>query len=410
LGEPRDGTGTRFVVLLPRHGLVVRPQPRDATHPHERAQREVFFQLATSFVAETMRTWIVSIMLVDENSEGLQIEAALGLPVDVVREVRHRKGEGVAGVVWSDDRSIHVPDLDADERFRGRRNEVRYPTRSLLSCPIRLDGEIQGVLNVNNRIDGAPFDENDRLLLEALASRLAHALRDFRTYLDGHRTFSGTTTTLRALVDVRRQQVTPLREEVARCGLETARRLDLAEPDLRTLAFALRHYDVGLANVGSGLLRKPDRLSLEERKQVEEHVQHGVEFVARLGESAPLLKTLMHHHENVDGSGYPHGLKGEAIPVGARIVRLVDTLAALLHGDVRREAMSLDAALATLRAGVSRQFCSRVTPLFLEIVEERSDILRAASPADPATGQVQLVAPATTAKLEPVGAGVGEDS
>ena len=84
------------------------------------------------------------------------------------------------------------------------------------------------------------------------------------------------------------------------------------------------------------------------------------------------------------------------------------TLAALLHGDVRRDAMNLDAALATLRAGVGRQFCSRVTPLFFEVVADQSERLQAASSADPATGQIQLVAPATTTKLEPVGAPVDD--
>lgn len=408
--EPAPEGGSRFVMLLPRHGLIVRPHPRDADRVGARNQREAFYRLATALVAETMRTWIVSIMLVDDDGGGLRIEAALGIPPDVVRDVYLRQGESVAGAVWSEGRSIHVPDLDDDDRFKGRLNEVRYPTRSLLSCPLRLDGEILGVLNVNNKIDGTPFDDGDRLLLEALADRLASGLRDYRVFASSHETLASTQEALQALIDVRRQQVTPLREEVARCGLETARRLELDDADLRALAFALRHYDVGLAGVESALLRCSRPLTSEERLRIQEHVAHGVTLAAALGNVGPILKILLHHHENVDGTGYPHGLRGEAIPLGARIVRLVDTVAALLHGDARREAVDIDVALATVQAGVGRAFCPRLTPLFLEVVTERRDRLEAAAPEDTTAHRAPIVAPATAWEIEPVGAGTGEET
>ena len=79
---------------------------------------------------------------------------------------------------------------------------------------------------------------------------------------------------------------------------------------------------------------------------------------------------ILYHHENFDGSGYPHGLKGEAIPIGARIIRMVDALAALLHDRPFRKGVGVEEAVKLLREGVGIRFCPTVSEAFLAIATE----------------------------------------
>jgi len=312
-----------------------------------------------------------------------------GPDAEVVLSTRLRPGEGVAGAVWKERASLLVSDLDADPRFAGRRNDVSYPKRSLLSCPLEWEGEFLGVLNVNNKAEDTDLDEEDRLLLEAVASRVACALSTYTGFRTAYRRLTGATDALRSIVDIRRERRSPLREILVECGVQTATDLGLEEEDRRALGFLLRTYDLGLSRVGEHILRKVAPLSAEERTRIEDHVREGTDLAAGLGIPPRTLRVLLHHHENFDGSGYPDGLAGEAIPLGSRLLRLVDALAAALHDHPFRRRLGLDEALDVLREGQGRRFCPRITPRFLERVQARREELetllqaRVEGPADP---------------------------
>jgi response regulator RpfG family c-di-GMP phosphodiesterase len=319
-------------------------------------------------------------MLVDELEEVLRIEAAVGLDEEIVQNGVVSRGEGVAGTVWRHGQSALVPDLDADERFQGLADNTTYRPRSLLSVPLWWEERVVGVVNVNSKANGRAFDEDDQLLLEAMAERIALALESFERYRSGYRRLASVESGVRAMLDVGRDRRTHLREMLVRCGVQTGRELGLDEVHLRALAYALRTYDLGLAQVSTQILRKVSPLTREERARIEDHVQLGAELVADLEPSPKVKKIILHHHENVDGSGYPDGLKGEAIPIGARVVRLVDALSALLHDRPFRPAMRLDEAIDLLQEGVGRRFCPRATPVFLSIVREHEALVHSLHP------------------------------
>ncbi len=370
--ERRRSGGSRFVLTLPVRGLVIRRSSADLpADVSERQQWEAFLQLSISLISELLEAQVASILLVDPVHDVLRIEAAIGLPQDVVESVLVDRGEGVAGQVWKTGQSLLVENLDEDDRFRGLHNDVAYDHRSFLSVPLIWQGRVVGVVNVNNHPEGRAFSDDDRLLLEALAERISGALESFERYRAGYRRLASVEAGVRAMLDVGRERHTAMRDLLISIGLETARRLSLEEEHLRALAYALRTYDLGLAQVSEQILRKISPLTSEERHHIENHVHLGAELVAELEPSAQVRNIILHHHENYDGSGYPEGLRGEAIPVGARIVRMVDALSALLHDRPFRAAMSLDEAVALLREGIGRRFCPRVAPVFLELVADR---------------------------------------
>lgn len=367
--------GTRIIVLLPSKGVVIQPKNLKDLDSSERIHREEFLHLLISFVAETMQVHTTSLMLVDSEEDRLFVEAAVGLADDVVRSVRVRKGEGIAGHVWEQEESLLIRDITMDPRFAGRINHAQYRRNSLLSVPLLRDGECIGVLNVNNKNNGEDCLDEDLYILESIAERIVQALIDFDEFRVGHEKLAGDNAAMSAIIDFGRSRGGLLSQRLRRIGFDIGSELGLDDERLRELGLALRIYDLGLSSVDAEILRKVTPLTAAERQAVDEHVHMG----ARLGQGFQLppgvLKLLVHHHENYNGSGYPSGLKGEAIPLGARIVRLVDSAHGALTDRPGRGAWGLDELDELVEREAGRVFCPRVAPIFLRLLREAREEL-----------------------------------
>lgn len=157
---------------------------------------------------------------------------------------------------------------------------------------------------------------------------------------------------------------------VARLAELFALSLDWASAGAGELAFAVRLMDVGSSAVPDALLRKPRGLSAGEKRLVAEHTGFGAELLqrARLAVLQPCIEAAKFHHERWDSTG-PWGLRGEAIPIAARIAALSDTLDALTHARPWRPAMTIQAALEEIAAGAGRQFDPVLAQRFVEFVK-----------------------------------------
>ena len=372
--ENVEPTGARFTVLLPRRPAVMQPVDTAAVSSSPFQPGE-FMQRVMHWVSESLGIQTATLMVPDREEESLTIRAAIGLPEAVVQSARVSRGAGIAGRVWSTGQTLLVDDITADERYGRDLNEPRYSTNSLLSVPLLADGRCLGVLSVNNRIDGMPLDQDDRLLLESMAPMLTELIARHRTWQADSRHFGEIRETLRTITSVGHLRQESLMETCQEICLASARKIMLPEEDLEPLAFALQFYDVGLAFVPHGLLDKPGPLDPPEETIVRKHVQKCLDVLEPLGPGSKARQFILHHHENVDGSGYPVGLAGEAIPLGARLLRLTDTLAALLSPRPWRAAFTLDEAVLEIRKGTGRQFCPRMVEVFLEETEARRERL-----------------------------------
>lgn len=169
---------------------------------------------------------------------------------------------------------------------------------------------------------------------------------------------------------------------MARYSLEIARGLDLGEETCDVIVQAAPLHDIGKIGIPDAILLKPARLTAEERNVMESHTTIGFDILK--GSSSSYLSMAahiaLHHHEHYDGKGYPHGLKGEEIPLEARIVAVADTLDALMTVRPYKEAWSREEALAYLKEHSGSHFdpdC--VTALFereeqvLKVYEELPD-------------------------------------
>ncbi len=373
--ERPDQGGALFRVRLPRQRAVLRSEMTHGVQRGARGELLELLDLSVAAACELMSCGIASIMTYDEKDACLRVQAAVGLSEEVVRRTRVEVGQGVAGRVYESGETVLIRDLREDRRFPVQLNEEQYDGYSVLSTPLRLEGKVVGVLNVNNKSAGEVFDDDDRLLLESLAERISVAFAHYLTFQKSHQTVSKAREALRAVVDVNHQRRTPLREAIVRCGLATARRDGADEKELRALSYALRVYDLGLSTLGDEFLGRTEPLGAGQRRRLEEHALRGADLSSVLEEDRRVQSALAHHHENWDGSGYPDGLAGESIPPSARIIRLVDCFAAMLHGRPARPPIDVDEAIALVEEALGRRFCPRLGALFLEEVRSRRDEL-----------------------------------
>jgi len=141
--------------------------------------------------------------------------------------------------------------------------------------------------------------------------------------------------------------------------------LGLEDEALRLLGQAAVLRDVGKIGLPDELLKKPGNWSEQERARMQRHTVLGEQIVAPLRSTAALLPIIRHHHERVDGKGYPDGLRGDQIPLGARIVAIADAYNAMLSHRPYRPAMSPERAQEALRAGAGRQWDGMLVDVFV---------------------------------------------
>jgi HD-GYP domain-containing protein (c-di-GMP phosphodiesterase class II) len=168
-----------------------------------------------------------------------------------------------------------------------------------------------------------------------------------------------------------------------------ADRLELSPTQRETLEMGALLHDIGEIRLPEAVLRKPGPLTPEERAVVERHPGWGTEILELVPLLTPALDVVGGHHERFDGKGYPQGLRGEEIPLTARIFAVVDALDAMTHDRPYRSARPVSVALETLRGEAGQQFDPRVVDAALAIPVERWEEILGASPSSPMTGRAR---------------------
>lgn len=166
-------------------------------------------------------------------------------------------------------------------------------------------------------------------------------------------------------------------------AVEIGRRLGLDRNELEALRTASVLHDIGKLGVPEHIISKPGRLTPEEFAKVQAHPALGAEILERVHFPYGVVPIVRCHHERWDGSGYPDGLKGSDIPVGARILSVVDCFDALASDRQYRKAMPADKVIETIRQRAGKDFDPRVVEMLAEQYPELEDMVRAASAAEP---------------------------
>ncbi len=169
-------------------------------------------------------------------------------------------------------------------------------------------------------------------------------------------------------------------QRVAQWGRKVAERLGLPPERCELVYEAALLHDLGKTVLDERILNKPGRLTAREWEQVQRHPQLGAEILSDVPFLNPIVPWIAYHHERPDGKGYPYGLKGDQIPLEARIIAVVDAFDAMIGGEAPsqqrpyRRVLSIEEALKELRRGAGTQFDPQVVTVFEQVVQEWQSI------------------------------------
>ena len=164
---------------------------------------------------------------------------------------------------------------------------------------------------------------------------------------------------LSATVDARDAYTAGHSRRVQQLSLAIGRELGLSQAELDLLGHAALFHDIGKLAIPDAILLKPSDLTTDEWSLMQRHADEGARIIDRLGFLQDAVPAIRHHHERFDGKGYPDGLAGEEIPLGARIIHVADALDSMLTTRIYRAARPVEEAVAELRDGAATQFCPR---------------------------------------------------
>lgn len=312
-----------------------------------------------------------SLLLIDPETQDLYFEVALGEKGDSLKTIRLKKGQGIAGWVAETGEPALVHDASSDPRFfKEADKKSAFVTRNMLCVPVKTKEKTLGVLQAVNKINGA-FEEADIEILNALANQVAVAVENANLYEELKEAFYGTAQALAETIEKRDPYTGGHTKRVMNYSMDIGRHMGLGKAELEKLRLSAILHDIGKIGVKDSVLLKTDRLDKGEAEVMRMHARYGFEILYNIKQLRDIIPGVLGHHEKYDGSGYPDGLKGDEIPLSARIIAVADTFDAMTTDRPYRKALSTEEALAELIKFSGTQFDKEAVEAFVKAFKEK---------------------------------------
>ncbi len=212
---------------------------------------------------------------------------------------------------------------------------------------------------------------DNALQLERYAADLRETFKEERARShELSRSYMATVRALANAVEARDAYTGKHAERVAAYGIEIARALGIESPDAPEIEFGFLLHDIGKVAIPDAILYKPGALTREERELMARHPTIGADIIRGIGFLQDAAKVVRSHHERWDGTGYPDGLRGEEIPIAARVFAVADVFDALTTDRPYRPALTLDESRRMIVLGSGSQFDPSVVSAFNSIKDQ----------------------------------------
>ena len=323
-------------------------------------------RLAMEAATRLMNAEVGSLLLIDQKTRELFFEVALGERGEQVKEIRLAMGEGIAGWVAEIGQPLIVNDVQKDPRFsRKADDKSAFKTRNMICVPVKIRDKVSGVLQAINKLNGQPFTQWDLEEFGSLAAQVAIAIENANLYKELKEAFLGTAEALGDAIEAKDAYTAGHTRRVLSYSLLMGRHLDITPAELENLKLAAALHDIGKIGVEDQILQKQGKLNEAEKKKMDNHTVIGPKIVENIKQMRPVIPGICYHHEEYDGTGYPQQLKGEQIPLIARIIAVADCFDAMTTDRPYRKALSIQTALDELQKMAGTQFDGKVVEAFI---------------------------------------------
>jgi PAS domain S-box-containing protein/putative nucleotidyltransferase with HDIG domain len=334
-------------------------------------------------VVARFRVDAADVLLVNRHTPVLEYAAETGFRSHGIRRSSLRIGEGIAGIAALERRVISVPDLRDPASGFLRTNLIQGEDFvAYYAVPLTAGGVVKGVLELLHRSPLA-LDREQQDFLGSLASQAAIAIESASLFDELQRSnielklaYDATLEGWARALDLRDRVTERHTERVAEMTVNIARAMGLREEEIVHIRRGALLHDIGKIGIPDGILGKEGPLTEEERAVMQQHPVHAFEMLQPIAYLRPALDIPYCHHERWDGTGYPRRLKGEQIPLAARIFALADVWDAIFSADrPYRRPLSRSEACEHIRGLSGNHLDPHVVEAFLTMQDQVCPVL-----------------------------------
>ena len=315
-----------------------------------------------------------SLMLFDPEEEVLTIKKSYGLNEEIIRKTRVKKGETIVGWVAQNGKPLIIHGrADLPVRctqtgivpIKGRK---KYEKVNSICVPLKTRKGVIGVVNLNRKEDASSFTEDNLKLLFTMANDVAFAIENATLYQNLHESYLSIIRALVSALELKDSHTRGHSESVTRYAVALAKKLKLSPQEIESIEVAAILHDVGKIGVQESILNKPGKLNNEEWKEMKRHPEFSYKILKEVNFPWEIKPVIYAHHERYNGKGYPARLKGEKIPLGARILAVADTFAAMTSDRAYRKGLSKEMAIEELKRVAGTQLDPELVKVFVEML------------------------------------------
>ena len=335
---------------------------------------QVTLNIVLNEVNSQLKVDAADILLLDPYSQQLKYAAGQGFRDTLAPRLPVRLGQGIAGRAALEKQTLHIANLAEAEDFTRTALVAAENFVSYSVVPLVAQGQVRGVLEVFHR---APLNPDSDWLefLETLAGQAAIAIDNNTLLIDLQNSNAQLTLAYDATIegwsralDLRDEETEGHSQRVTEMTLRLAEAVGMSEAKLVHVRRGALLHDIGKMGVPDSILRKPGPLTDDEWAVMRKHPQYAYDMLSPIKYLRPALDIPRSHHEKWDGSGYPHGLSGEQIPLAARLFAIVDVWDALLADRPYRQGWPKEKVLAHIREQSGKHFDPQVVEMFLKLI------------------------------------------
>jgi len=310
-------------------------------------------------ISRTLGVGMVSILLYDVHTGDLVTAASIGTDAGVKPHARVKPGDGLLWQVMRTGKPQQIAPARGAAKQTG------------LAVPVKSKGKAFGVIFACGKADGREFSARERSLLAGIANHAAMAIDNATLYHDLENLFVGIAWSFAAVLDAKSPWTAGHSKRVTQYAVAISEELGQGPEFLHAIQTSGLLHDIGKIAIPEQILDKPGAITRHEHESISEHPARGAKILEHIDPFQPFIPAIRHHHERWDGGGFPDGLKGQHIPLLARVLAVADSFDAITSDRPYRKKRGKADAIAEIRRCSGTQFDPDVVEAFAAAIGRR---------------------------------------